>query len=83
MPDAVQVVANWVKKWQALVAVAIGLVGVGIVWGVDKADRKIIHSRLESVERRIERHDIDHETLIRIDENVKSMGERLKRIENK
>lgn len=89
MPDVVIQFGNIIKKWQPLFAMIAGVVSICVIgayaWQEVKADTEAMRDRLRSVEDKVESNAIrnrdDHDLLIRIDANVQSMNERLKRIE--
>ena len=87
MPEAVKSFGNWLKEWQAIVAVVLGVFSLGVGWQVVKGDTTAMRERIARVEVLVEsnsaRNLVDRELLIRIDTNLSSMNERLKRIEAK
>jgi len=83
MPDVVKSFSNWLKEWQAIVAVIIGVFALGVGWQVVKGDTEAMRDRIEVVEQQIQRINSDRELLIRIDVTVQAMNERVKRIESK
>lgn len=82
MPDAVMTFSKWLQRWQAIVAVCIGLIAIGGGWQAVKSDTAAMRERIEGVEKRIESLNSDHDLLIRIDANVQAINERVKRIES-
>ena len=87
MPDPIIQFSNFIKKWQSIVAMIVGVISVGAIgvvgWQEVKADTEAMRQRISLVEKALERQQGERDMLIRIDENVKAMNERLKRIEAK
>jgi hypothetical protein len=87
MPDPIIQFSNFIKKWQSIVAMIVGVMSVGAIgvvgWQEVKADTEAMRQRIILVEKALERQQGERDMLIRIDENVKAMNERLKRIEAK
>lgn len=83
MPDAFSNFSKWLQKWQAIVAVCIGVAAIGGSWQMVKSDTAAMRDRIISVEKKVEKFNDDHDLLIRIDANVHSINERLKRIESR
>jgi hypothetical protein len=89
MPDVVLQFGNIVKKYQSIVAMICGVASMSaigaVAWHEVKADTEAMRERIKSVELKVEKDaqqsEADHDLLIRIDANVSSMNERLKRIE--
>lgn len=83
MPEPLEKFAKWLDKWKTIISVLIALVGVGVVLGVVKGDTEAMRERITSLERKLERSEVDRDMLIRIDENVKIMIDRIKQLEAK
>ena len=89
MPDPIIQIGTIIKKYQAIFAMFVGVATMSVMgavaWQEVKDDTDAMRERIKAVEDQIaataQKAAADHDILIRIDENVKSMGERLKRIE--
>lgn len=88
MPDAVVSIGKFISKWQPLVATIVGILVIGVGWGIAwnsvKADTNAMRERIESLEVNIEKvvgdAGSDHDLLIELRTDVKYIKNMLDKI---
>jgi len=79
--------AEFLKKWQPFVATFVGVLCIGVGWGIAwnnvKGDTLAMRERITSVEEKIEKIGGDHDILIELRTDVRHIKETLNKMSNK
>lgn len=81
MTDTITKLKKWATQPDTIAKTLCLVFALGVLWAEIKSQGASIEELQTKFERRIEKSDADHDLLIRIDSNVQSINERVKRIE--